>query len=285
MADDIKCPMCGCPTLLRCAKKGPNAGRAFYVCTQYPDCRGRIPVVVDSEVIKHFNEAEHLLESQEFGKAIIEFTKVINLDPTLETPYIYRAVCHVNLEHHQEAVNDYDKAIQINPHNPLSYIGRHKANMGLSENQQAIEDINKAIQLTHEKVILAEAYLYRGNIYSKLEEYDLAIQDYNKSISLDPDERTAYFNRSSAYDALGEHDKAREDLDIIVELATAEDQTTDKMLNKLGEELSNILPILEKDNPKLYAQTRNRVRSNPNDNPTLARELLRYEAKKGKKEM
>jgi len=41
MTDDIKCPICGSKTILRTAKKGPDAGKQFFVCNQYPKCKGR----------------------------------------------------------------------------------------------------------------------------------------------------------------------------------------------------------------------------------------------------
>lgn len=36
------CPRCGSPMILRRAKKGANAGSAFYGCSRYPACRGTI---------------------------------------------------------------------------------------------------------------------------------------------------------------------------------------------------------------------------------------------------
>lgn len=41
---DIKCPKCGSEMVVRPAKKGPNAGRKFYVCMYYPECKGKIPI-------------------------------------------------------------------------------------------------------------------------------------------------------------------------------------------------------------------------------------------------
>jgi len=38
------CPQCGKPTVLRTAKTGPNAGRQFWGCTKFPDCKGTVPV-------------------------------------------------------------------------------------------------------------------------------------------------------------------------------------------------------------------------------------------------
>lgn len=43
-SDGLKCPRCGSGTVLRTATKGPNAGRKFYVCERYPECKGRISI-------------------------------------------------------------------------------------------------------------------------------------------------------------------------------------------------------------------------------------------------
>ena len=36
------CPRCGCTMVKRKAAKGPNAGKEFYGCANYPKCRGII---------------------------------------------------------------------------------------------------------------------------------------------------------------------------------------------------------------------------------------------------
>lgn len=48
MAEEIKCPKCGSEMVVRTAKKGLNAGRKFYVCTRYPECKGEIPMTRES---------------------------------------------------------------------------------------------------------------------------------------------------------------------------------------------------------------------------------------------
>ena len=37
--DDMVCPRCGKELILRIAKKGPNAGKQFYGCSGFPNCR------------------------------------------------------------------------------------------------------------------------------------------------------------------------------------------------------------------------------------------------------
>jgi hypothetical protein len=43
-SSNVRCPICGSNTSIRVSKKGSNAGRKFYLCSQYPECNGRIPV-------------------------------------------------------------------------------------------------------------------------------------------------------------------------------------------------------------------------------------------------
>jgi restriction system protein len=38
------CPACGAEMLQRTAKRGRNAGRKFWGCSRYPDCRGTLPI-------------------------------------------------------------------------------------------------------------------------------------------------------------------------------------------------------------------------------------------------
>lgn len=38
------CPRCASPMVRREAKRGANAGRAFYGCSRYPACRGTVPI-------------------------------------------------------------------------------------------------------------------------------------------------------------------------------------------------------------------------------------------------
>ena len=41
------CPLCGQPTRRRTAAKGPSAGKEFWGCSQYPDCRGIMDISSD----------------------------------------------------------------------------------------------------------------------------------------------------------------------------------------------------------------------------------------------
>lgn len=43
-ADAPYCPKCGKPMIKRVAKKGKNAGNAFWSCSGYPECNGTMNI-------------------------------------------------------------------------------------------------------------------------------------------------------------------------------------------------------------------------------------------------
>ncbi|MGB3459922.1 MAG: tetratricopeptide repeat protein [Halobacteriota archaeon] len=78
-----------------------------------------------------------------------------------------------------------------------------------------IEDYNKTIELDPN---YAYAYYNRGNAYSDLMQYERAIEDYNKTIELDPNYTHAYNNRGNAYYYLMQYERAIEDYNKTIEL-------------------------------------------------------------------
>ena len=80
---------------------------------------------------------------------------------------------------------------------------------------KAIEYLNEAILL---KPDFADAYIQRGIVYADMEQYQRAIRDYDKAITLQlldrsstPNRTTAYSNRGDAYANLGKHERAFQD--------------------------------------------------------------------------
>jgi ssDNA-binding Zn-finger/Zn-ribbon topoisomerase 1 len=51
MVEDNRCPKCGSETSIRISIKGPNVGSPFRVCTRYPECKGRILIRKQEDII------------------------------------------------------------------------------------------------------------------------------------------------------------------------------------------------------------------------------------------
>jgi len=60
---------------------------------------------------------------------------------------------------------------------------------------------------------LPTAFGNRGSAYQFLGEHQLAINDFDKAIQLDPDFGNAYSNRGAAFASQGQHQRAIENYD------------------------------------------------------------------------
>ena len=81
--------------------------------------------------------------------------------------------------------------------------------------EQAINDFNKTIELNPK---YAEAYTSRGIYYYASGIPRLAINDFNKTIELNPQNADAYYMRGSTYEMLGNTQQATKDYDKAIEL-------------------------------------------------------------------
>jgi tetratricopeptide (TPR) repeat protein len=64
----------------------------------------------------------------------------------------------------------------------------------------------------------ASSYYQRGTSHLSLSEYQLAIQDFDRAIELDPNYEGAFYNRGKAYYHLGEYQCAIQDFTRVIEL-------------------------------------------------------------------
>ena len=88
--------------------------------------------------------------------------------------------------------------------------------MSLNNYDKAIEDFNKAIKLDSS---LAVAYNNRGSAYSLIKNYNKAIEDFSKAIKLNPDKLwLIYYSRGNTYNFLESYEKAIEDWEKAIEL-------------------------------------------------------------------
>jgi tetratricopeptide (TPR) repeat protein len=74
---------------------------------------------------------------------------------------------------------------------------------------------NHALQVTKDNYM---AYNNRGSAYDELGQYQRAIEDLNKSILLKPNYNLAYCNRGTAYAGLGQYQRAVEDFNKAIHL-------------------------------------------------------------------
>jgi tetratricopeptide (TPR) repeat protein len=114
----------------------------------------------------------------------------------------------------EEAIDHYNTAIRIKP-DVLVYFNRGNAFSKVGQYQRAIEDLSRVI---HWKPDYTSAYSNRGVAYHELGQYQQAIEDYNKAIRLEPNYASAYSNRGITYHKLGQYQQAIEDYNEAIRL-------------------------------------------------------------------
>ena len=95
------------------------------------------------------------------------------------------------------------------------YSDRGVAKWRLNQTKEAIEDFNKSIQLSPEN---AAVYNNRGNALMDLGHPDEAVKDFDRAVALSPNYGAAYNNRGNARVALGQYALAFQDFRKAVEL-------------------------------------------------------------------
>jgi len=100
-----------------------------------------------------------------------------------------------NNENYKEAIKNYDKAFSYLPSITGSYMYRGLSKLYLEDYNGALEDFNKSIELNASNK--ADSYNNRSEIKSlNLNDKKGALEDLNEAISIDPNEELYYYNRS-----------------------------------------------------------------------------------------
>ncbi|MDE0326634.1 MAG: tetratricopeptide repeat protein, partial [Candidatus Poribacteria bacterium] len=122
-------------------------------------------------------------KDENYRKAVVYFTKAIELMPEFPQSYNNRGNAYDEIGKSDRAIQDLNTAIDLNPEVALPYNNRGKAYNKKGEFDRAIQNFSKAIDLNPK---LAEAYNNRGNAHVKKGEFDRAIQNFSKAIDLNP---------------------------------------------------------------------------------------------------
>tara|TARA_B110000879_G_scaffold116974_1_gene155672 strand:- start:17 stop:745 length:729 start_codon:yes stop_codon:yes gene_type:complete len=161
----------------------------------------------------YYNRGTTKVKLKDYNGAIADFTKAISLKPFADC-YVNRGHCKADLEDYEGAIADFTKAIELNPNDESAYYQRGGAK--LFTNESSCPDMKKACELGSElgcgfseKFCIsfgqtASYFLESGNAKKNLKDYEGAIADYTKAISLNPDYANAYNNRGICKEILGQ---------------------------------------------------------------------------------
>jgi tetratricopeptide (TPR) repeat protein len=116
-------------------------------------------------------------------KAILAFTKAVQLSPGFLLAYRHRAAAYLELKQYQQAIKDYDKVLELDPEDVTAFADRGVAQMQIGRHGAAILDFGEAIRRKKpDSETLGNTYENRAEAHMKVGAYRDAIADYSKAI-------------------------------------------------------------------------------------------------------
>lgn len=152
---------------------------------------------------------DRVLAAEDYSEALKHYDGAI--DPrNPDALNLYRRATSLHaMGETDRALSDYNDAIRVDPGNSLAFLGRGVllATRKRSYNR-AIEDFDKVLTLQPDNV---DALIARGNAYSQLGDNGRALADLDRAIQLAPDNAQAYVIRGLANNRRGQKQLAMQD--------------------------------------------------------------------------
>ena len=157
-------------------------------------------------------------KKQDHEKAFADFDKAIELEPKKDYMWYRRGKLYLSIGNYDRAIENFDQAIAIIRHtNPSYHLWRGFARHRKEQYDLAFEDYCKTINITP---YYDEAFAWRGLIYGEKGLSQLAAADFNFALKKNPTNGYYYFYRGINYlYELGKYDLAFSDLIKAIELA------------------------------------------------------------------
>lgn len=143
------------------------------------------------------------LKLKEFDKAMNDCNRAIKLNADLCWVYNNRGVIHMNAKRYKEALIDFDRSIKLKADYQFPYTNSFFVNMKLKNYQQALANIDAYLAIKGARQ-RASHYCNRGIAHIFLKEYTRAMQDFDRSLELDPNFAFSYHNKGLTYLWMGD---------------------------------------------------------------------------------
>ena len=162
----------------------------------------------------------------EYNDAAESFSHAIEKEPDEADHYYDRSWSYCKLDKYEDAIVDINKALEIEPKTSVFYYDRGRFEYWAERYKDAVVSLTRGIELKPTE----NKYLFRGNSYMALEEFDLALADFNSSIEIDPEFARAYYRRGILYKKIELLENAAKDFKKAIEL----DPQYDDAMTELG---------------------------------------------------
>lgn len=143
-----------------------------------------------------------------FEDAVVQFLQVIQIDPSIEQPYIFLGkMLDQAGSHLPEITKDYDVWSARDPRNAKAQLLLAKALLAANNRDARAEPLlRKSITLNSNDW---EAHYELGVLLESKHDYPAAANELQRSIELDPKQPTPHYHLARVYDRLGQPERAQ----------------------------------------------------------------------------
>lgn len=145
-------------------------------------------------------EGDAVFQQKDYHAAVDKYAQAITLTPNLPKAHFWKGNAHLQLNEYDQAVLELDAA-QVQGYKPLDvYKARWLAHYGLKNYDLALQDAEKALQLDPKN---SDFTLAVGEIQLAKNLFQDALDTFQKYIVVNPNNADAYYYIASAYAGLG----------------------------------------------------------------------------------
>jgi tetratricopeptide (TPR) repeat protein len=167
-----------------------------------------------NDVAAIVNRGTVFLSNGEGDRALADFDMAVRIDPNNSVAHLQRGVARARAGDDVGAVDDYDTVILLDPTMISAFLNRGIANVRLRRIDQAIADYSAAIEMNP---LYAKAY--NGRCWARLiggSDLLIALDDCNRSLAIEPSDSAARDSRAMVHLALENYDLALADYDAVL---------------------------------------------------------------------
>jgi tetratricopeptide (TPR) repeat protein len=150
---------------------------------------------------------DSLHSAEQFDKAVLEYTKAMELDGTLPDAYIGRGVSLTAQDALDAAQQDFVRAIELAPDDQDARVKLAVVLTMRRNYRAALGELGKAVKIDERA---AEPYLRAGNVHYFLREFPKALENYTLAVKADPLDANALNGLGLGFFAMRKNDQALE---------------------------------------------------------------------------
>ncbi len=153
--------------------------------------------------------------------AIADYTSILDLNADHKDALFFRAYLYTKGMDYKRGRADYEHLLKLEPNREDALQGLALLNSKDNRPREAMEQVNTLVQLYPYH---ATNYVMRGEMALERKQYENALYDFDKAISLEPENPEFLISRACCYIAMKQKKSARKDLQLALQLGA------DKML-------------------------------------------------------